>query len=457
MAKRYEKYKDSGIAWIGEIPEHWSVKRLNDIGKYRKGPFGSALKVDSFIDKSDDAIKVYEQQNAIKKSAIIGASYISKEYFENNMKGFEVCANDIIVSCAGTIGELFVLPSNIEKGIINQALMRMRMDCRYVNLSFFLYIFDILLRVESEQSSNGSAMKNIPPFDILKKIRIPLANISEQEQIAKYLDWKCGEADRIVEVRERQIKLLDELRTSVISRAVTRGLNPNAPLKDSGIDWIGQIPEHWEICRLKNACSLKGRIGWKGLRSEEFEQISYAYLVTEQDFHSAIIDWTKCYQISKERYDEDPYIQLSNGDLLITKDGTIGKIAKVSNMDKPSCLNSGIFVMKQTKALFEQSYLYWLLESSLLKEFNNYTSTGTTILHLYQNVFENMPFIIPSLSEQQQIAEYLDKKTEEIDSTIDKFKVQIDKLKEYRQALITEVVTGKIDVRGIEIPTPKSN
>ncbi|KAB4182617.1 restriction endonuclease subunit S [Bacteroides uniformis] len=457
MAKRYEKYKDSGIAWIGEIPEHWSVKRLNDIGKYRKGPFGSALKVDSFIDKSDDAIKVYEQQNAIKKSAIIGASYISKEYFENNMKGFEVCANDIIVSCAGTIGELFVLPSNIEKGIINQALMRMRMDCRYVNLSFFLYIFDILLRVESEQSSNGSAMKNIPPFDILKKIRIPLANISEQEQIAKYLDWKCGEIDRIVEVRERQIKLLGELRTSVISRAVTRGLTPNAPLKDSGIDWIGQIPEHWEICRLKNACSLKGRIGWKGLRSEEFEQISYAYLVTGQDFHSAIIDWTKCYQISKERYDEDPYIQLSNGDLLITKDGTIGKIAKVSNMDKPSCLNSGIFVMKQTKALFEQSYLYWLLESSLLKEFNNYTSTGTTILHLYQNVFENMPFIIPSLSEQQQIAEYLDKKTEEIDSTIDKFKVQIDKLKEYRQALITEVVTGKIDVRGIKIPTPKSN
>ena len=434
MAKRYEKYKDSGIAWIGEIPEHWSVKRLNDIGKYRKGPFGSALKVDSFIDKSDDAIKVYEQQNAIKKSAIIGASYISKEYFENNMKGFEVCANDIIVSCAGTIGELFVLPSNIEKGIINQALMRMRMDCRYVNLSFFLYI-----------------------FDILKKIRIPLANISEQEQIAKYLDWKCGEIDRIVEVRERQIKLLGELRTSVISRAVTRGLTPNAPLKDSGIDWIGQIPEHWEICRLKNACSLKGRIGWKGLRSEEFEQISYAYLVTGQDFHSAIIDWTKCYQISKERYDEDPYIQLSNGDLLITKDGTIGKIAKVSNMDKPSCLNSGIFVMKQTKALFEQSYLYWLLESSLLKEFNNYTSTGTTILHLYQNVFENMPFIIPSLSEQQQIAEYLDKKTEEIDSTIDKFKVQIDKLKEYRQALITEVVTGKIDIRSIEIPTPKSN
>ena len=322
---------------------------------------------------------------------------------------------------------------------------------------YLLYLF--LQSFFSYKIEEGGAKNTVDSvrLPMIKDFPIVIPTSIEQEQIVKYLDWKCGEIDRIVEVRERQIKLLGELRTSVISRAVTRGLNPNAPLKDSGIDWIGQIPEHWEICRLKNACSLKGRIGWKGLRSEEFEQISYAYLVTGQDFHSAIIDWTKCYQISKERYDEDPYIQLSNGDLLITKDGTIGKIAKVSNMDKPSCLNSGIFVMKQTKALFEQSYLYWLLESSLLKEFNNYTSTGTTILHLYQNVFENMPFIIPSLSEQQQIAEYLDKKTEEIDSTIDKFKVQIDKLKEYRQALITEVVTGKIDIRSIEIPIPKSN
>lgn len=357
--------------------------------------------------------------------------------------------DDIFLSIAGTVGKAIITKI---KCCIHDGFVWFK-NLNY-NSELLYYIF------ESGQPYLGLGKMGTQlnlNTDTVGCIFVPYMNRAEQEQIVKYLDWKCGEVDRIVEVRERQIKLLGELRTSVISRAVTRGLNPNAPLKDSGIDWIGQIPEHWEICRLKNACSLKGRIGWKGLRSEEFEQISYAYLVTGQDFHSAIIDWTKCYQISKERYDEDPYIQLSNGDLLITKDGTIGKIAKVSNMDKPSCLNSGIFVMKQTKALFEQSYLYWLLESSLLKEFNNYTSTGTTILHLYQNVFENMPFIIPSLSEQQQIAEYLDKKTEEIDSTIDKFKVQIDKLKEYRQALIAEVVTGKIDIRSIEIPIPKSN
>lgn len=431
MTKRYEKYKDSGIAWIGEIPEHWEVIKMRFLCSFKTGDKDT-------INKEDDGkYPFYVRSPKIER--INTFTYDGEAVL---MAGDGVGAGKVIHYVNGKF--------DYHQRVYNfHKIKKVQPYLLYLFLqSFFSY------KIEEGGAKNTVDSVRLP---MIKDFPIVIPTSIEQEQIAKYLDWKCGEVDRIVEVRERQIKLLGELRTSVISRAVTRGLNPNAPLKDSGIDWIGQIPEHWEICRLKNACSLKGRIGWKGLRSEEFEQISYAYLVTGQDFHSAIIDWTKCYQISKERYDEDPYIQLSNGDLLITKDGTIGKIAKVSNMDKPSCLNSGIFVMKQTKALFEQSYLYWLLESSLLKEFNNYTSTGTTILHLYQNVFENMPFIIPSLSEQQQIAEYLDKKTEEIDSTIDKFKVQIDKLKEYRQALITEVVTGKIDIRSIEIPIPKSN
>lgn len=458
--RKYEKYKDSGIAWIGEMPEHWNVFPIKHLCRYEKysvktGPFGTQLKGDD-LQESGDVI-VYNQKNVIYQRFDEVRFYVSNQK-ANELKSFYTQPNDFLITSRGTIGRAAILPNTADMGILHPCLIALRLNRSKVLDKWLLYFINDTdcFRTGIQLASNATTIEVIYT-ETLKNSLVAIPSIPEQEQIAKYLDWKCGEVDRIVEVRERQLKLLAELRTSVISRAVTRGLSPNAPLKDSGINWIGQIPEHWEICRLKNACSLKGRIGWKGLRSEEFEQMSYAYLVTGQDFHSAIIDWTKCYQISKERYDEDPYIQLSNGDLLITKDGTIGKIAKVSNMDKPSCLNSGIFVMKQTKALFEQSYLYWLLESSLLKEFNNYTSTGTTILHLYQNVFENMPLIIPNLSEQQQIADYLDKKTAEIDSTITKCKVQIDKLKEYRQALITEVVTGKIDVRGIEIPIPKSN
>ena len=214
--------------------------------------------------------------------------------------------------------------------------------------------------------------------------------------------------------------------------------------KDSGVEWIGKIPNHWEVCRLKNYCSLSGRIGWNGLRSDEFQQKSYAYLVTGQDFIKADIDWESCYQIDKDRYDEDPFIQLRNGDLLITKDGTIGKIAKVSGLDKPACLNSGIFVMKQKKNVFAQNYLYWMLVSDLLKDYNSYTSSGTTILHLYQNVFEKMPMVVPSLEEQEAIAIYLDNKCGEIDKAIATQEKRVELLKELRQNIITKAVTRGI-------------
>ena len=211
--------------------------------------------------------------------------------------------------------------------------------------------------------------------------------------------------------------------------------------KDSKIPWIGQIPSHWGQCRLKSYNSLKGRIGWNGLRSDEFLAEGYAYLVTGQDFSGKDIKWDKCYQIEKPRYDEDPFIQLKNGDLLITKDGTIGKIATVNNLDKPACLNSGIFVMKQTKDMFEQGYLFWMLSSDLLKEFNNYTSSGTTILHLYQNVFENMPMIIPTKEEQKAISDYLDKKCSDIDKAIATHQKRIGLLNELRQNIITLSIT----------------
>ncbi len=212
--------------------------------------------------------------------------------------------------------------------------------------------------------------------------------------------------------------------------------------KDSGIEWIGQIPKEWKLPRLKNVAELHGRIGWNGLRSDEFEENSYAYLVTGQDFKTSEIVWNNCYQIRKERYEEDPFIQLHNGEILVTKDGTIGKIAIVSKMDKPGCLNSGIFVLRQKKNSFVPKYLYWQLYSSLLKTYNDYMNLGgTTIIHLYQNVFERMPLISPSLPLQQKIADYLDKVCGEVDEIVSLQETMIEELKAYKQSVITEAVT----------------
>ena len=154
------------------IPENWVWVRLGEIAEYKKGPFGSPITKSMFIPKGNGAIKVYEQKNTIKKDASLGTYYISKQYFEEKLSGFEVKAGDILVSCAGTIGESYILPDKIEKGIINQALMRIR-TIEQINKYMFLLVFDYAIKA-AKASAKGTAIKNIPPFEILKNLLIPL-------------------------------------------------------------------------------------------------------------------------------------------------------------------------------------------------------------------------------------------------------------------------------------------
>ena len=167
-----------------EIPDSWEVVRLQNIGEYRKGPFGSSLTKSMFVPKGKSSIKVYEQKNAIQKDCTLGTYYIPIEYYNEKMKGFTVLPNDIIVSCAGTIGETYILPSSAEIGIINQALMRMRITSQ-INVDYFLIYFDYVIKETARESSKGSAIKNIPPFDIFKKIILPLPPLKEQKRIVQ--------------------------------------------------------------------------------------------------------------------------------------------------------------------------------------------------------------------------------------------------------------------------------
>ena len=179
-----------------DIPANWTWVRFGNLGRYKKGPFGSALTKGIFVPKSNDTVKVYEQKNAIQKDASLGEYYITKEYFESKMTGFEVQPGDIIVSCAGTIGETFVLPNGIEKGIINQALMRMRLF-NPIYVPYFLMFFDVVLKQNAQQNSKGSAIKNIPPFEILKNYLVPLPPLAEQKRIVAKLEELLPLCDRL--------------------------------------------------------------------------------------------------------------------------------------------------------------------------------------------------------------------------------------------------------------------
>ena len=173
--------------YLFDIPDNWIWVRFGELGRYKKGPFGSALTKNIFVPKGDNTIKVYEQKNAIKKDASIGEYYITESYFANKLSGFSVEPGDIIVSCAGTIGEAFILPSNIEKGIINQALMRMRLF-EPIFVEYFLLYFDYVLKKNARENSKGSAIKNIPPFVILKNYLVPLPPLAEQKRIVEKIE-----------------------------------------------------------------------------------------------------------------------------------------------------------------------------------------------------------------------------------------------------------------------------
>ena len=170
-----------------ELPASWRWVRFGEIGLFKKGPFGSALTKAMFVPKSDDTVKVYEQQHAIQKNSELGTYYITREYFDDKMSGFEVLPGDILVSCAGTIGETYILPDDIEQGIINQALMRVSL-VPSVNKRFFQYYFDENLKKTAQEESNGSAIKNIPPFDVMKNWYFPLPPYNEQVRIVEKLD-----------------------------------------------------------------------------------------------------------------------------------------------------------------------------------------------------------------------------------------------------------------------------
>lgn len=215
-------------------------------------------------------------------------------------------------------------------------------------------------------------------------------------------------------------------------------------MKESGIDWIGQIPEEWEISKIKFTTQLNGRIGWQGLTSAEYKEEG-PYLITGIDFQNGTINFETAVHIDERRWSEASQIQVENGDLLITKDGTVGKVAIISGLDGKASLNSGVLRI-QTIEEIDKRFLYYVLLSDEFWMWFNFTNSGaSTILHLYQNVFDEFTFTFPPKNEQQKIADFLDKKTAQLDKVKALLEGQIQKLKDYRASLIYETVTKGLD------------
>jgi len=431
ILKPYPKYKDSSIQWVGKIPEEWEVERYKIRFKYVKGRIPENL----------------EETNEEGHLPYLSMGYLRGNeegiLYANNPNSIRVSERDLLLLWDGSNAGEFVLGKN---GYLSSTMVKLNFKNLNSNFSFYLCkSFEALLR----DLTIGMGIPHVNG-DTLGNIRIPLPNSEDQTGIANFLDKKTVKIDYLIEKDKILIELLKERRAALINHAVTKGLNQNVKFKDSGIEWIGKIPEGWEVHKIKNTSYVKGRIGWQGLTSEEYSDEG-AYLVTGTDFKNGVIEWDDCHHIGWDRYKEDPYIHLKEDDLLITKDGTIGKVALIKILPNKATLNSGIFLVRPLNKKYTPKFMYWMLNSAVFERFFDYIKTGATISHLYQETFERFFFPIPPKSEQHQIAQYLDKATVKIDKTIQKIEQKIKLLEEYKKSLIHHTVTGKVDVREVKI------
>lgn len=411
--KQYPQYKHSEIEWIGRIPEGWEFGRLKNkvILKY-----GQSL---SDLERVDGPIGVY------------GSNGLIGMHNRAITKG-----ETIIIGRKGSYGKLnfsqeSCFPIDTTFFIDNK--------CTRLNLR---YLFYVLSQLELDAGSRDSAVPGLSREEAYEKI-IPYISAFEQNQIAKYLDDKTSEINEVIEKNEHLIKLLEEKRASLINRAVTRGLDPKAELKDSGIEWIGKIPDGWLVVPFKKY--LESIVDYRGATPEKTQEGTF--LVTGRNIKSGKID----YEISKEYVCSDEYSEIMHrgkpqiGDLLFTTEAPLGEVANVDRED--IALAQRIIKMRGKKGKLDNFYLKYYIMSPLFQAHLQSQATGSTALGIKASNMCYLRLIVPTFNEQRSIVGYLDTKINRIDITVEKVENRIQLLEEYKKSLINNVVTGKIDVR----------
>lgn len=441
-----QKMKDSGIRWLPKIPENWDAIRLKYSVKYQSNDFTDGDWIES-KDISEDGIRYLTSGNvgpSFYKEQ--GAGFISETIF-SKLKCKEVFPGDLLISRLNEpIGRTCIVPGLGYRIVTCVDNVIYRHDAERFNSHYMVWLLNNpAFSTHSMQLSAGSGMKRISRTK-LGLIDIPVPPLSEQEAIAVYLDKKCGEIDELIKVEQQMISDLESYRQAVITEAVTHGLNTDAPQKQSSIRGIENIPANWGEVNLLKVIYLRARLGWRGLKAEEYVDDGYPFLSAFNIVKNQLV-WNNLNFINQQRYDESPEIKLSLHDILIVKDGAgIGKCARVKDMPfGESTVNSSLGVITVSDKLY-YSYLFYFFLSTPFQDNVYFLKNGMGVPHLTQENLKSVRIPLPPVVEQKAIADYLDAKCAEIDELIKVKQEKIETLKQYRQSLIFEAVTGKINI-----------
>lgn len=434
--------KDSGIDCIAEIPENWEVKRLkfilnNDFNNMRVGPFGTALTDSDF---KESGYWVYNQRCVLDNNFDSNDVFINEQKYRE-LKSFKVFPNDILITTRGTIGKVAIVPENIYEGVLHPCLIRFVVNSDCINNDFIKYIFNDtnIAMQQIMNKSNSTTIEVIYSYN-LKDIYLVIPPIEEQQAIADFLDEKCEKIDKVIGEIEEQIQILEDYKKSLITETVTKGLDKNVPMKDSGIDWIGEIPKNWEISRIKYDALF-----YNGDRSEEYpsgndivdEGIPF---VNSENIHDTFLDLTSCKCITDEKYKRLGGAKLKINDIIFCLRGSVGNCAINKSINEGTVASSLVAIRANN---INPDFLNYYLNSDSTVFQTALFQNGSCAANLSAEKVSNYYICIPTLKEQEQIADYLDKECAKIDTTINDKKEQLETIKEYKKSLIYEYVTGK--------------
>ena len=435
--KKYDTYKNSGIQWIGQVPEHWSVKRLKYLAQQlQSGGTPTAGNPDFYTDEADGIPWVAIGDMSSKDVVFDTTKHITEAgRLSKNLKVYPI--GTLLYSIYATLGKVSELAC---PAAINQAILAISLHKDYMQ-SFCKYVLKAQEKfIVSLASSNTQANLNA---EKVANFLMPVPPLSEQQAIVEYLDKKTGQIDQSIALLETQKTDLQAYRQALITETVTKGLNSNAPMKDSGIQWIGEIPEGWEIVRLKHL--LDGTLTYGANESAESDNKEWPRYIRITDIaENGSLRESTFKSLSPDKAEN--YL-LQKGDVLFARSGaTVGKTFLFEE-NISACFAGYLIKATPNKTKLNSRFLYFYTISNAYESWKNSVYIQSTIQNIGADKYSQLPVSTPPLSEQQTIVEYLDKKTHDIDAALTQIDNQIADLQAYRTALISEAVTGKIDVR----------
>ena len=430
--RRYSQYKDSGVEWLGEIPAHWEVRRLKFVTHTVAGQSPPSVAVTDRMDGTDGL--PFLQGNA--------------EFGPLSPKPQKVCDSapkraepgDILLSVRAPVGAMNVAdqPYGIGRGLcaIRPAAGLDRSFCFYEVMA---------MRPLLDAVATGSTYDAVTSSDV-GDLLILLPHQGEQHAIADFLDRETAKIDGLVARKERLIELLREKRIALITRAVTRGLDPNVPMKDSGVEWLGEIPAHWDVKRIKNVSAFvtSGSRGWADFYSDEgpcFLRIG--------NMQSGSIDLNidKVQHVDPPPGSEGERTRVRPGDVLVSITALIGAVALVPENLPEAFVNQHIALIRPSASDVDSRWMAYCIMSPVGQTQFSADLYGGTKDGLELNDVRSLMVLAPPICEQERIVAYLDSHTKKLMNLVKAVQTAIDLLKEFRTALISAAVTGKIDVR----------